>query len=152
MREERKILVDLGVDAEQFSFGGGAGGAPSDFVTPRAAVQLLQGMAKRKEWEAYKSALPVLGVDGTLAEVVGDDSPAKGKVSAKTGTLIWNDAANSRLFLKSKALAGTMTTKDGTPLYLAMFVNNVHLPDGVGSGREGKVMGKLCEVFYKYGP
>ena len=65
--------------------------------------------------------------------------PGKGKVSAKTGTLIWSDAANERFLLKSKALAGTMTTKDGTPLYFAMFVNNVPLPDGVGSEprREG---------------
>jgi len=152
LREERKILKELGVDVNQVSFGGGAGGAPSDHVTPLATVQVLQGMAKRPEWDAYREALPVLGVDGTLAEAVGPDSPARGKVSAKTGTLIWSDAANDRLLLKSKALAGTMTTKGGTPLYFAMFVNNVPLPEGVGSTREGKVLGKLCEILYELGP
>jgi D-alanyl-D-alanine carboxypeptidase/D-alanyl-D-alanine-endopeptidase (penicillin-binding protein 4) len=152
LREQRKILKELGVDVNQISFGGGAGGAPADHVTPRATVQLLQGMAKRAEWDAYKSALPVLGVDGTLAEVVGAESPAKGKVSAKTGTLIWKDTTNDRFLLKSKALAGTMTTKVGTTLYFAMFVNNVPLPDGVGSSREGKVLGKLCEMLYELGP
>ena len=76
LREQRKILKDLGVDVNQVSFGGGAGGAPADHVTPRATVQLLQGMAKRPEWEAYKAALPVLGVDGTLADVV-DESTAR---------------------------------------------------------------------------
>jgi D-alanyl-D-alanine carboxypeptidase/D-alanyl-D-alanine-endopeptidase (penicillin-binding protein 4) len=152
LRQERRILEKLGVDVKQVSFGGGAGGAPSDFVTARATVQLLQGMAKRPEWGAYKAALPVLGVDGTLSEAVGEESPARGKVSGKTGTLIWYDAANERFLLKSKALAGTMTTKAGTPLHFAMFVNNVPLPAGTSSTREGKLLGKLCEVLYSAGP
>jgi D-alanyl-D-alanine carboxypeptidase/D-alanyl-D-alanine-endopeptidase (penicillin-binding protein 4) len=152
LREERKILKELGVDVNQVSFGGGAGGAPADHVTPRATVQLLQGMAKRSEWDAYQAALPVLGVDGTLADVVPAESPARGKVFAKTGTLIWRDAANDRSMLKSKALAGTMTTKNGTKLFFAMFVNNVPLPAGTQSSRDGKVLGKLCEIIYDVGP
>jgi D-alanyl-D-alanine carboxypeptidase/D-alanyl-D-alanine-endopeptidase (penicillin-binding protein 4) len=152
LREERKILKELGVDVNQVSFGGGAGGSQADFVTPRATVQLLQGMAKRPEWAAYKAALPVLGVDGTLADVVDESSPARGKACAKTGTLIWFDAANDRFLLKSKAVAGTMTTKAGTELFFAMFVNNVPLPEGIGATREGKVLGKLCEVLYDGGP
>jgi D-alanyl-D-alanine carboxypeptidase/D-alanyl-D-alanine-endopeptidase (penicillin-binding protein 4) len=152
LREERKILKELGVDVGAVSFGGGAGGAPADHVSPRATVQLLRGMAKRPEWEAYKAGLPVLGVDGTLAETVKPDSPARGKVHAKTGTLVWFDAVNDRYLLKSKALAGVMTTKAGKTLYFALFVNNVPLPKGVGSGREGKVLGRLCEILYENGP
>ena len=152
LREERKILAKLGVDTNAVSFGGGAGGAPSDFISPRAAVQLLQGMAKRPEWEAYEAALPVLGVDGTLVDTVNADSPAKGKVRAKTGTLIWFDAANDRMLLKSKALAGTMTTKSGSTLYFALIVNNVPLPKDTGATREGKVLGRLCEILYDNGP
>ncbi|MBX9579773.1 MAG: D-alanyl-D-alanine carboxypeptidase/D-alanyl-D-alanine-endopeptidase, partial [Gemmataceae bacterium] len=152
LREERRILEELGVDVNAVSFGGGAGGAPSDFVSPRATVQLLRGMAGRPEWAAYKAGLPVLGVDGTLAETVGADSPARGKVFAKTGTLIWDDVANGRFLLKSKALAGVMTTKAGTELQLALFVNNVPLPKGVTATREGKVLGKLCEIIHDHGP
>jgi D-alanyl-D-alanine carboxypeptidase/D-alanyl-D-alanine-endopeptidase (penicillin-binding protein 4) len=152
LREQRKVLKELGVDVNAVSFGGGAGGAPADHVTPRATVQLLQGMAKRPEWEAYRAGLPVLGVDGTLAEAVDPDSPARGKVSAKTGTLIWFDPTNERFFLRSKALAGVMTTKAGTTLYVALFVNNVPLPKGVTSTREGKVLGRLCEILYEHGP
>ena len=84
--------------------------------------------------------------------MVGKDSPARGKVAAKTGTLIWYDGANERFLLKSKALAGVMTTKAGTPLSFAMFVNNVPLPRGAGSSREGKVLGRLCEILYENGP
>jgi D-alanyl-D-alanine carboxypeptidase/D-alanyl-D-alanine-endopeptidase (penicillin-binding protein 4) len=151
LRVQRKVLKELGVDTDAVSFGGGAGGAWADHTSARAAVQLLQGMSKRPEWKAYKAALPVLGVDGTLAETVPGSSPAKGKAFAKTGTLVWYDSVNDRQMLKSKALAGTMTTKDGTELHFAMIVNNVPLPKGVTSSREGKMLGKLCETLYESG-
>ncbi|HEY1187425.1 MAG TPA: D-alanyl-D-alanine carboxypeptidase/D-alanyl-D-alanine-endopeptidase [Gemmata sp.] len=152
LKEERKILKDLGLDTSAVSFGGGAGGARSDCVTARATVQVLQGMAKRPEWGAYKAALPVLGVDGTLSDTVKEDSPARGKVQAKTGTLIWYDAANERFLLKSKALAGTLTTKSGKELFFCVMVNNVPLPKDVTAAREGKLMGTLCELIYENGP
>jgi D-alanyl-D-alanine carboxypeptidase/D-alanyl-D-alanine-endopeptidase (penicillin-binding protein 4) len=152
LREQRMILKKLGVDVNQVSFGGGAGGSTADYVTARATIQLLQGMFKRPEWETYKAALPVLGVDGTLADTVSASSPAHGKVFAKTGTLVGVDSTNDRLLLRSKAMAGTMTTKAGTPLFLAFFVNNVPLPDGVAVTREGKMLGKLCEILYAEGP
>lgn len=152
LKEERKVLQELGVDTSTVSLGGGAGGAPADHVTARATVQLLQGMAKRPEWAAYKSALPVLGVDGTLGDAVSEDSPARGKVCAKTGTLLWYDAANERFLLKSKALAGTMTTKSGNELLFCMMVNNVPLPPGVSSSRESKALGRICELIYEHGP
>lgn len=152
LREQRRILKELGVDTGAVSFGGGAGGANADHVSARAAVQVVAGMAKRPEWEAYKAGLPVLGVDGTLAEVVPADSPARGKVFAKTGTLIWFDAANQRYLLKSKALAGTMTTKTGRELHFALFVNNVPLPQGSTATREGKALGRLCELLHEHAP
>jgi D-alanyl-D-alanine carboxypeptidase/D-alanyl-D-alanine-endopeptidase (penicillin-binding protein 4) len=148
LKEQRKVLRDLGVDVETISFGGGAGGSPADCVTPRAAVTLLSAMAKRPEWEAYRAGLPGLGVDGTLAKVVDEDSPARGKAFGKTGTWIWQDAMNGRFLLRSKALAGVMKTKGGRELYYAFFVNDVPLPAGVTATREGKVLGKLCEIIY----
>src|SRR5262249_41621866 len=128
LRLQGKELADLGVDVGTISFGGGAGGANADFVTPRATVQLLQAMSKRPDYAVYRDALPVLGVDGTLAEAVAADSPARGKVQAKTGTLSWADLVNDRPLLRSKALAGTVTTASGRTLFLALFVNDVPLP------------------------
>lgn len=152
LKEERSILKELGVDTGAVSFGGGAGGAQSDFASAKATVQLLQGMLKRPEWDAYKAALPVLGVDGTLGDAVKEDSPARGKAQAKTGTLVWYDAVNERFLLKSKALAGTLTTKSGKELLFCVMVNNVPLPKGVTSVRESKVFGKLCELLHEHGP
>jgi serine-type D-Ala-D-Ala carboxypeptidase/endopeptidase (penicillin-binding protein 4) len=152
LRRQGKILSELGVPVETLSFGGGAGGAAADAITPRAAVQLLMAMRKRPDGHAFFDALPVLGVDGTLADIVGKDSPARGKVMAKTGTLFWSDLMNDRPLLTSKALAGTLETAKGTRLYLALFVNDVPLPKGTTPLREGKVLGKVCEVIYEYGP
>lgn len=152
MHLQGKLLAELGVPIETISFGGGAGGANADCVTPRATVRLLQAMAKRADYPAYRDSLPILGVDGTLAETVGADSPVRGKVRAKTGTLSWQDLINDRGLLRSKALAGTLTTAGGRDLVIAMFVNDVPLPRGVVPTREGKVLGRLCELLHQHGP
>lgn len=152
MRLQGQILAELGVPVETISFAGGAGGANADSVTPRATVQLLQAMAKRPDYSVYKAALPVLGVDGTLAEVVELGSPARGKVFAKTGTLSWLDLMNDRPLLRSKAMAGTLTTASGRELLFALFVNDVPLPKKGTPTREGKVLGRLCEIIHEHGP
>jgi D-alanyl-D-alanine carboxypeptidase/D-alanyl-D-alanine-endopeptidase (penicillin-binding protein 4) len=148
LRLEGQFLERLGVDVRAIAFAGGAGGAAADSVTPRATVQLLEGMSKRPDYAVYRDALPLLGVDGTLADSVTADSPARGKVRAKSGTLYYFDLLNDRPLLRSKALAGTMTTASGRTLFLAMFVNDVPLPRGVTPTRESRVLGKLCEILY----
>jgi D-alanyl-D-alanine carboxypeptidase/D-alanyl-D-alanine-endopeptidase (penicillin-binding protein 4) len=152
LRIQRKFLADLGVDVETISFGGGAGGAAADQVTPRATVQLLRALARRPEYKAFEAGLPVLGVDGTLADAVGRDSPARGAVKAKTGTYFWYDVMNGRSLLTSKSLAGTLTTARGRRLTFAIFVNNVPLPPGVTPTREGRVLGQLCEIIHQHAP
>jgi D-alanyl-D-alanine carboxypeptidase/D-alanyl-D-alanine-endopeptidase (penicillin-binding protein 4) len=152
LRRQGKFLKDLHVPAETISFAGGAGGANADAVTPRAAVELLRAMTKQLEHQVFADALPILGVDGTLSDVVDEDSPARGKVRAKTGTLLWQDMMNDRNLLTSKALAGYLTTASGKELIFAMFVNNVPLPKGVPASREGKALGKLCEIIVKNAP
>lgn len=148
MLEEGKVLKGLGLDMDAVSFGGGAGGSRADHVTPRSTVQLLQALKKRPDWPAFEACLPVLGVDGTLATVVPKTSAALGKVRAKSGTYMWDDDANGRTHLNSKALAGTMTTKSGRELVFAVFVNDVPLPKGVKTRREGLVLGKIAEIVY----
>src|SRR5207302_9135209 len=96
LRLQRKFLSELGIDVARMSFGGGAGGANADAVTPTATVQLLRALAKRADYSALHAGLPILGVDGTLADAVAADSPARGKVFAKTGTLTWDDLMNGR--------------------------------------------------------
>jgi D-alanyl-D-alanine carboxypeptidase/D-alanyl-D-alanine-endopeptidase (penicillin-binding protein 4) len=154
LKIQGEFLTKLGVDAKTISFAGGAGGANADAVTPRATVQLLRGIAAKypDAYPAYVAGLPTLGVDGTLADVVATSSPVCNQVHAKTGTLMWKDLVNDRLLLRSKTLAGVMTTAKGKPLTIALFVNDVPLPKGVKPDREGKKLGQLCEIIYKYAP
>jgi D-alanyl-D-alanine carboxypeptidase/D-alanyl-D-alanine-endopeptidase (penicillin-binding protein 4) len=152
MRRQAKVLADLGVDVKSISLESGAGGGNGDRVTPRATVQLLQGLARRPDFDVFKAALPVLGVDGTLVDVLSAGSPARGKVWAKTGTYGDSDLLNDRMLLRSKALAGVMTTKSGRPLVIALFVNEVPQPPDVVTPREGKVLAHLAEILYVYTP
>jgi D-alanyl-D-alanine carboxypeptidase/D-alanyl-D-alanine-endopeptidase (penicillin-binding protein 4) len=155
LRREGKILQRLGVDLSTVAFGGGAGGAREDLVTPRATVTLLRAMAKRPDYPSYKAAMPVLGEDGTLAKSVGRDSPARGHARAKTGTYWVDNAVSGKSVITSKALAGTIDAADGRTLAFAFFLNNVPVEEtGVGvseaTAAAGRVLGRLCEVFYEH--
>ncbi len=147
LRAEQAFLKRAGVAVETISFGGGAGGDRADYVTPRATVQLLRHMATRDDFAAYRRAMPTLGVDGTLAKSVDATSPAKGRVSAKTGTLTWDNLLNGNSLLTSKALAGYLTMPDGREVVFAAFVNNVPLNDGLDSRAIGRDLGRLCELM-----
>ena len=151
MKLEHEMLAKLGVDVANISLESGAGGGNGDRVTPRATVQLLTALAARPDFATFQAFLPILGVDGTLADVVGKDSPARGKVFAKTGTYTDVDLLNQRGLLRSKALGGVMTTARGRKLAIAIFVNDVPLPKGVDATREGKVIGRICEILYQEG-
>jgi D-alanyl-D-alanine carboxypeptidase/D-alanyl-D-alanine-endopeptidase (penicillin-binding protein 4) len=153
LRREGTILKGLGIDVAAISFGGGAGGARADLVTPRTTVALLRAMALRSDFRAYEDALPVLGRDGTLAKAVAADSPARGHVRAKTGTYSVSNDLRGRTVLTAKALAGYMETASGRPLVITFFLNNVPLDasgDGVSeaTAAAGRVLGRLCEAVY----
>jgi D-alanyl-D-alanine carboxypeptidase/D-alanyl-D-alanine-endopeptidase (penicillin-binding protein 4) len=155
LKRQGTILKSLGLEPGTVSFGGGAGGARADLVTPRATVTLLRAMAARPEFPAYDAALPVLGRDGTLARSVAADSPARGHAHAKTGTFFVENDLDGTTVLTSKALAGYMETASGRSLVFAAFVNNVPL-DAPRANRSvsdataeaGRVLGKLCEALY----
>jgi D-alanyl-D-alanine carboxypeptidase/D-alanyl-D-alanine-endopeptidase (penicillin-binding protein 4) len=152
MRLQGKALAKLGVDVKGISLESGAGGGNGDKVSPRATVQLLQAMRKRADWPAFEAALPVLGVDGTLAAAVDGKSPARGKVRGKTGTYTDRNLLLGRQHLRAKSLAGVMTTEKGKTLLFTLFVNDVLLPPGVSARREGRVLGKLAEVIQQNAP
>ncbi|WP_397571364.1 D-alanyl-D-alanine carboxypeptidase/D-alanyl-D-alanine-endopeptidase [Schlesneria sp. T3-172] len=148
LKRQHDFLKEAGVEVETISFAGGAGGTRSDYVTPRATVQLLRYMATRPDFPIYQAALPRLGVDGTLAKNIPPDSAVRDKVQAKTGTLYTGNTMNGTTLMTSKALAGYMTTAKGKNLIFAMFVNNAHLRDGVTAKTFGDDLGKFCEAIY----
>jgi D-alanyl-D-alanine carboxypeptidase/D-alanyl-D-alanine-endopeptidase (penicillin-binding protein 4) len=83
---------------------------------------MLTAMSKTDVATQYRQALPVLGVDGSLASV-GLGLPAQGQVFAKPGTTILSDDAG--LNLKAQNLAGYIHTASGRTVAYALMVNDV---------------------------
>jgi D-alanyl-D-alanine carboxypeptidase/D-alanyl-D-alanine-endopeptidase (penicillin-binding protein 4) len=147
LRLQGDFLQRLGIQTSEVSFASGAGGSASDHVTPRATLKLLHAMASHRDGFTYQQALPVLGVDGTLSDAVGQDSPARGLVRAKTGTAMLENHLDGSFLMVSKALAGYLTTLSGSQLEIALFVNWVPLPGLPEVMEQGRLMGKICEIL-----
>jgi D-alanyl-D-alanine carboxypeptidase/D-alanyl-D-alanine-endopeptidase (penicillin-binding protein 4) len=125
LQAELAFLRSAGVDLAGVVLRDGQGASGSNYICPQAVIQLLHYMSTRNDFQAYRNALPIMGVDGSPAHLVGRDSPIRGKVLAKTGTHVSLDEANSRILLISRALGGYLTTSSGRDLIFALYLNNV---------------------------
>ncbi|MER5891828.1 D-alanyl-D-alanine carboxypeptidase/D-alanyl-D-alanine-endopeptidase [Streptomyces sp. NPDC001876] len=110
------VLADFldraGVDRKQVQLLDGRGGNPVDRTTPTAVVQILTYWHRTPEAEVFRNALPILGVDGLLADNC-TDCPARGKVFAKTGAAVGLDALNNRLAVGAITIAGYLDKGNG---------------------------------------
>ncbi len=85
-RVVRQFLISAGVAPGDFVLYDGCGLSPQDLVTPRAFTTLLAYAARQSWGEAFRTSLPVGGVDGSLSARFKQPL-LDGKVFAKTGTL-----------------------------------------------------------------
>ncbi|MCU1666340.1 MAG: peptidase [Pseudonocardia sp.] len=122
--ERAALINDFRLDGAQFSFPTNGSGTPDSRAAPRALVQLLTAMAKTDVAAAYRAALPVMGVDGSLAHT-GMTLPGRGYVHAKPGTTINAGPDGKTLELKAQNLAGYIETKSGRTIAYALMVNDV---------------------------
>lgn len=89
---------------------------------------MLTKIAESPVFPTFFDALPVMGVDGSLALVTDFESDstlagAKGQMQAKPGSFL--EGAESGLLLKGQAFAGYIHTKSGRHLVYEVVVNNV---------------------------
>lgn len=107
------------VDRAAVQLADGRGGNPVDRTTPRAVAQVLTYWQYTPEARRFRDALPILGVDGSLADSCRD-CPSRGKVFAKTGTMAGGDALNDRLAVGAETTAGYLETgKDRFDVFFA---------------------------------
>jgi PBP4 family serine-type D-alanyl-D-alanine carboxypeptidase len=142
MRRIQEWLQQGGLDLSGAMMGDGLGFSAN--FTPDFVVHYLAFMATQPAFLKFKAGLPVLGRDGTLANTQ-KNSPAAGRVFAKTGTLTLDDLLNSGVIVESKALAGYTTGPKGDPLVFAIYTNKVPIQakDGVSAeDRVGLVAGE----------
>jgi D-alanyl-D-alanine carboxypeptidase/D-alanyl-D-alanine-endopeptidase (penicillin-binding protein 4) len=113
----RAFLIHAGLDDDDFLFYDGSGLSAKDIVTPRATAKLLSYATTQPWFARWKAALPIGGVDGTLASRFTAE-PLKGHVFAKTGTLG-----------ESRALSGYLDCASGKQVIFSIMVDN-HSPAG----------------------
>jgi D-alanyl-D-alanine carboxypeptidase/D-alanyl-D-alanine-endopeptidase (penicillin-binding protein 4) len=110
-RVVRQFMVDAGIDDGDFFLYDGSGISARDQITPRALTQLLSSASKQFWGVGWRATFPVAGVDGTLDHRFMN-SPLKGKLWAKTGTLGEVDA-----------LSGYLTAASGKTLAFSILLN-----------------------------
>ena len=80
------FLDQAGISSDEYVFFDGSGLSRQNLVTPHAIVKLLKYASTQPWYNIFQDTLPVAGVDGSLADRFRN-SPAKGRVFAKTGSL-----------------------------------------------------------------
>lgn len=147
---EHDFLTKAGLDLMAAGQGDGAGGAQSAFFSPAFMAQYLAYMATRPDTAVFRRALPILGRDGTLWNIQ-PNTPAAGKVFAKTGTFAVFDPLNHRLIITGKGLAGYMTTKSGRRLSFAIYGNRIPFPpnyEGDEALLVGQALGEIAVAMW----
>ena len=130
-RVVRQFLVDAGISDSDFFFYDGSGMSMDDRIAPRAYTRLLSYAARQPWGAAWRSTFPIAGVDGTL-ESRFRNSPLKGKLWAKTGTLN-----------ETSALSGYLTTASGKTVAFSILINGRR----PGSHAEVPALEKICEAI-----
>ena len=108
----RETLQGFGIADDAYVIADGSGLSRYDYVAPETLARILLGMARRPDFDLFYQALPIAGVDGTIASRMRGTAAAS-NVHAKTGSI-----ANVR------ALSGYVTTADGEKLVFVMIANH----------------------------
>jgi D-alanyl-D-alanine carboxypeptidase/D-alanyl-D-alanine-endopeptidase (penicillin-binding protein 4) len=151
---QNRFLAQVVTDPGSISLADGSGLSHANLVTPGSVVQLLNYMTKHRDYLIFRNALPLLGVDGTLAGT-GKASPSQGKILGKTGTLNLVDLLHDSAIVSSKSLAGYMLTAQGRQIAFVFFVNDVHTTDVRGktetmklTTETGEDLARIAEAIY----
>ena len=108
----RQRLARWNVPADSGQLVDGSGLSRRDAIAPELLLAVLRRMYDASGASPWMAALPVAGVDGSLAARM-KGTAAEGNVRAKTGTM-----SNER------SLAGYVTTRDGEHLAFVVMVND----------------------------
>ena len=125
------FLTQAGIDPTQVQLLDGRGSNPVDRVTPIVENEIFRYWERTPEATRFREALPVLGVDGSLASACAGcpTCPGKGKVWAKPGTVVALDAVNQRLAVGGDTLGGYLDAGHGRLGTFYLAVTGASTPD-----------------------
>jgi len=107
------VMTAAGVPRTGWDISDGSGMSSYNRLSPRGQAKLLRWIAAQSWGAAWRTTLPIAGIDGTLGRRFRE-SALQGKLFAKTGTL------NA-----SAGLSGYMIAASGKTLIFSIFANDV---------------------------
>lgn len=124
----------------------GAGSDDQGRTTAAAMAEFLRHAAHTSYGPTLFDALPVLGRNGTLANVL-PKSPVAGHAQVKTGNRAVGSTTN-QLMLLGNSLAGYLQTKSGRHVTFMIVVGNVPLTSASGVLDVTDEQAKMVEAMY----
>ena len=109
-------LVEWGISRDGFVVRDGSGLSRYNYLSPETIVRVLDVMRRDTLFDVYYEALPVAGVDGTLANRM-KGTYAEANAHAKTGFVS-----------QARSLSGYVTSADGRLLLYSLLCNNWTVP------------------------
>lgn len=126
--EVEAMLDEAGVARTAWDFSDGSGMSTYNRIAPRGTVKLLRWIATQPWGAAWRTTLPVGGVDGTLARRF-KGTALEGRIFAKTGTL---NATN--------ALSGYLVAKSGRTLTFSIIANDIPADAGASAHMDAALL------------
>ena len=128
-----RTMRAAGIDTEGLTMADASGLSRYNLVTPVSIVSLLKVMAKGPYAAQFLESLPVMSVEGTLKNRL-KDSPAVGRVLAKTGTMT-----------HVRSLSGYITTMNNETFVFSILSNNHDVPPSVIDDAVNRIILKILE-------
>ncbi len=120
---EHKTITSFGVPSPGAVLFDGGDSDDRDRSTPSAVVTFIRHAATTPNGRYLFDALPILGRDGTLANILVK-FPAAGHAQIKTGNRVAGNAAN-QIIVPGNSLDGYVETKSRKKVGLMIAVGNV---------------------------
>jgi serine-type D-Ala-D-Ala carboxypeptidase/endopeptidase (penicillin-binding protein 4) len=127
------VLQGWGIGPDRYVMVDGSGLSRYNYLSADVLVGVLAHLyADPRHRGPFSDALPVAGVDGTLAGRM-KNTAAQGNARAKTGSI-----SNAR------SLSGFVVTADGEPLVFSILVNNFNVPQAEADAVADRVVARLA--------
>ena len=136
----QETLRGFGIPDDAYVIADGSGLSRYNYVAPETLARILVAMARRPDFDVFYQALPIAGVDGTIAGRMRGTAAA-GNVHAKTGSI-----SNVR------SLSGYVTTADGERLVFVMIANHFTVPRRVVELVQDRALERLANFSRRQTP
>jgi serine-type D-Ala-D-Ala carboxypeptidase/endopeptidase (penicillin-binding protein 4) len=127
-----RLLLEWGVARDGFVVRDGSGLSRYNYLSPETIVRVLEVMQRDTAFRVFYDALPIAGVDGTLANRL-KGTYAEANARGKTGFVA-----------QARSLSGYVTSADGRLLIYSLLCNNWTVPVRVVERVQDSIVARLA--------